>query len=63
MKTVTVVKSAKRKLNFLISKSKYMLWILKNRLNETVLLKHSKRIETVLHMLKLMGKKILTILC
>ena len=47
---MTLVKSAERKFNFLISQPKHMLWVL----NDTVLLAK--------HMLKLMGKKIFTIL-
>ena len=43
------VKSVKQKFNFLISQPKHMLWVL-------------KRTVSMKHMLKLMGKKIITIL-
>ena len=49
-----LVKSAKQKNNYLISQPKrYVVGTQKNRLHLN---------ETVLHMLKIMGKKILTIL-
>ena len=48
----TSVKSAQQKINFLISQPKHMLWVF----NETVSFDHPK------HMLKLVGKKIFTIL-
>ena len=53
-----LVKSAYQNNIFLISQPKHMLWGLKiTRLNETVLLSTQKP------MLKLMGKKIFTIVC
>ena len=52
----TLVKSAQQKFNFLISQPKHVVGTQKNRHNETVLL------NTQQVMLKLMGKKILTIL-
>ena len=48
-----LVKSAKQKFNFVISQPKHMLWVLKRTVS---MRRHPK------HMLKLMGKKISTIL-
>ena len=49
-------KSVYWKTIFVISHPKHMLWVLKNRLNETFYFESPK------HMFKLMGKKIITIL-
>ena len=51
-----LVKSEYQKNNFLISQPKYMLWILKRTVSMRGSFEHPE------HMLKIMGKKIFTIL-
>ena len=52
----TLVKSAERKFNFLISQPKHMLWLLKRTISMRQFFWAQK------HMLKLTGKKIFTFL-
>ena len=57
-RTYHIVGNLMSELNFLISQSKHMLWILnKNPLNEMFFFEHPNQ------MFKLMDKKRLTILC